>query len=131
MGAIVSLVLAAALPERVTHLGLIDGVIPPTDKGANAAERMGMALQAQLDLQQKRNPVYKPLDRAIEARLRVLVAVSREDHELLAQRGLMPVPGRDTWRTVTRLHFPSPPHLTKKTTNAVVARGSRHAPTGV
>ncbi len=30
LGAIVSLVLAGALPERVTHLGLIDGVIPPS-----------------------------------------------------------------------------------------------------
>ncbi|MGF6616578.1 pimeloyl-ACP methyl ester carboxylesterase [Pseudomonas sp. YL-218 TE3947] len=53
LGAIVSLVLTGSLPERVTHLALIDGVIPPTDKGENAAERMGMALQAQLDLREK------------------------------------------------------------------------------
>ena len=59
LGAIVSLVLAGSLPERITHLALIDGVIPPTDKGENAAERMGMALQAQLDLREKRKPVWK------------------------------------------------------------------------
>jgi hypothetical protein len=32
-----------------------------------------------------------------------LVAVSREAAELLAQRGLMPVPGGYTWRTDSRL----------------------------
>ena len=37
LGAIVSLVLAGALPERVTHLGLIDGVIPPTATGEDPA----------------------------------------------------------------------------------------------
>ena len=122
MGAIVSLVLAGALPERITHLGLIDGVIPPTANGDNAAERMGMALQAQLDLQQKRKPVYKTLDRAIEARMKGLVAVSREAAELLARRGLMPVPGGYTWRTDNRLTLPSPLRLTDEQAMAFVAR---------
>ncbi|WP_420234115.1 alpha/beta hydrolase [Pseudomonas sp. ABY48] len=122
MGAIVSLVLAGSLPERVTHLGLIDGVIPPTAKGDNAAERMGMALQAQLDLQQKRKPVYKTLERAIEARMKGLVAVSREAAELLAQRGLMPVPGGYTWRTDNRLTLPSPLRLVDEQAMAFVAR---------
>ncbi|AKJ98351.1 MULTISPECIES: alpha/beta hydrolase [Pseudomonas] len=122
MGAIVSLVLAGALPERVTHLGLIDGVIPPTAQGDGAAERMGMALQAQMDLQHKRKPVYKTLDRAIEARMKGLVAVSREAAELLAQRGLMPVPGGYTWRTDNRLTLPSPLRLTDEQAMAFVAR---------
>ncbi|MBI3907196.1 MAG: alpha/beta fold hydrolase, partial [Pseudomonas fluorescens] len=106
MGAIASLIIAGSMPERVTHLALIDGIIPPTDKGENAAERMGMALQAQLDLREKRKPVYDTLDRAIEARMKGLVAVSREAAELLAQRGLMPVPGGYTWRTDNRLTLP-------------------------
>ncbi|MGN8276021.1 alpha/beta hydrolase [Pseudomonas sp. SMN5] len=122
MGAIVALVLAGSLPERVTHLALIDGLIPPTAKGDNAAERMGMALQAQLDLQHKRKPVYETLERAIEARMKGLVAVSREAAELLAQRGLMPVPGGYTWRTDNRLTLPSPVRLTDEQAMAFVAR---------
>jgi pimeloyl-ACP methyl ester carboxylesterase len=122
MGAIVSMVLAGSLPERITHLALIDGVIPPTDKGENAAERMGMALQAQLDLREKRKPVYNTLDRAIEARMKGLVAVSREAAQLLAQRGLMPVPGGYTWRTDNRLTLPSPLRLTEEQAMAFVAR---------
>lgn len=122
LGAIVSLVLAGALPERVTHLALIDGVIPPTAKGDNAAERMGMALQAQLNLQDKRKPVYSTLDRAIEARMKGLVAVSREAAELLAQRGLMPVPGGYTWRSDSRLTLASPLRLTEEQAMAFVQR---------
>ena len=124
MGAIVSLIIAGSLPERVTHLALIDGVIPPTDKGENAAERMGMALQAQLDLRDKRKPVYTTLDRAIEARMKGLVAVSREAAELLAQRGLVPVPSGYTWRTDNRLTLPSPLRLTSEQAMAFVARVS-------
>ena len=122
LGAIVSLVLAGALPERVTHLGLIDGVIPPTATGENAAERLGMALQAQLNLQGKRKPVYSSLDRAVEARMKGLVAVSREAAELLAQRGLMPVPGGYTWRTDSRLTLASPMRLTDEQAMAFVRR---------
>jgi pimeloyl-ACP methyl ester carboxylesterase len=122
LGAIVSLVLAGALPERVTHLGLIDGVIPPTASGENAAERLGMALQAQLGLQDKRKPVYDSLERAVEVRMKGLVAVSREAAELLAQRGLMPVPGGYTWRTDSRLTLASPVRLTDEQAMAFVRR---------
>ncbi|MDF2394585.1 alpha/beta fold hydrolase [Pseudomonas protegens] len=124
LGAIVSLVLTAALPERVSHLALIDGVIPPTASAAGAAERLGMALQAQLDLQDKRKPVYSTLERAIEARMKGLVAVSREAAELLAVRGLMPVPGGYTWRSDSRLTLPSPLRLTEEQAMSFVERVS-------
>ncbi|AZD01017.1 alpha/beta hydrolase [Pseudomonas chlororaphis] len=122
LGAIVSLVLAGSLPERVSHLALIDGVIPPTASGENAAERMGMALQAQLDLRGKRKPVYATLDRAIEARMKGMVAVSREAAELLAQRGLMPVPEGYTWRSDSRLTLASPLRLTQEQALTFVQR---------
>ncbi|MGN8104286.1 alpha/beta hydrolase [uncultured Pseudomonas sp.] len=122
LGAIVSLVLAGAVPERVTYLGLIDGVIPPTASGENAAERLGMALQAQLSLQDKRKPVYNSLDRAVEARMKGVVAVSREAAQLLAQRGLMPVPGGYTWRSDSRLTLASPMRLTDEQAMAFVRR---------
>ncbi|KRP70240.1 alpha/beta hydrolase [Pseudomonas paralactis] len=124
LGAIVSLVLAGALPERVTHLGLIDGVIPPTASGENAAERLGMALQAQLNLQDKRKPVYNTLEKAVEARMKGVVAVSREAAQLLAQRGLMPVPGGYTWRSDSRLTLASPVRLTDEQAMAFVRRVS-------
>ncbi|KPA97694.1 alpha/beta hydrolase [Pseudomonas asplenii] len=122
LGAIVSVVLAGALPERVSHLALIDGVIPPTANGESAAERLGMALQAQLRLQDKRKSVHPSLYQAVEARMKGLVAVSREAAELLAQRGLMPVPGGYTWRSDNRLTLPSPLRLTEEQAMAFVRR---------
>lgn len=112
MGAIVSVLLAAAMPERIERLALIDGLIPYTGEADSAPQKLGEALKAQLALAGKRKPVYGEFSRAVEARMRGVGAVSREAAELLAQRGLMPVPGGYTWRTDSRLTLPSPLRLT-------------------
>lgn len=112
MGAIVSVLLAAAMPERIERLALIDGLIPYTGEAETAPQKLGEALKAQLALAGKSKPVYAEFARAVEARMRGVGAVSREAAELLAQRGLMPVPGGYTWRTDSRLTLPSPLRLT-------------------
>lgn len=122
LGAIISVVLAGSLPERITRLALIDGVIPPTSGPQDAAERMGMALQAQLRLDSKRKAVHPTLDQAIQARMKGLVAVSRDAAELLAQRGLMPVPGGYSWRSDSRLTLPSPTRLNETQALSFVQR---------
>ncbi|PMZ91549.1 MULTISPECIES: alpha/beta hydrolase [unclassified Pseudomonas] len=122
LGAIISVQLAGALPERVSHLALIDGVIPPTLSEQDAAERLGLALQAQLRLEGKRKSVYPTLEEGVEARMKGMVAVSREAAELLAQRGLMPVPGGYSWRSDSRLTLPSPIRLNQDQAMAFVKR---------
>ena len=84
LGAIVSVVIAGSFPERVTRMGLIDGIVARSGPEGDAAERMGQALQAQLDLEHKRKSVHPTLDRAVEARMKGLVAVSREVREYAA-----------------------------------------------
>lgn len=121
MGAIVSVLLAAAMPERVERLALIDGLIPYTGEANTAPQKLGEALTAQLALAGKSKPVYAQFDRAVEARMRGVGAVSREAAELLAQRGLMPVPGGYTWRTDSRLTLPSPLRLTHAHALAFIA----------
>ncbi|MCY1440220.1 hypothetical protein D9M71_564850 [compost metagenome] len=121
LGAIVSVILAGSLPERINRLALIDAVIPPTAT-TNAAERMGMALAAQMAHQGKRKPVYATLEQAVAARMKGDVAVSREAAELLAQRGLMPVPGGYTWRSDSRLTLPSPLRLSQEQALTFVSR---------
>jgi pimeloyl-ACP methyl ester carboxylesterase len=120
LGAIISVIVAAAVPQRVTHLALIDGLVPPVAEPESVVERMGAALQAQLTQQSKRKPVYPDMDRAVEARMKGMVAVSREAAELLAQRGLMPVPGGYTWRSDSRLTLPSAIRLTRAQTLSFV-----------
>ncbi|MGE8361525.1 alpha/beta fold hydrolase [Pseudomonas sp.] len=122
MGAIVSVMLAGALPERVTRLALIDGLIPYTGEADTAPQKLAEALTAQMALAGKRKPVYAAFERAVEARMRGVGAVSREAAELLAQRGLMPVAGGYTWRTDNRLTLPSPLRLTQAHAMAFVRR---------
>ncbi|RAU44392.1 MULTISPECIES: alpha/beta fold hydrolase [unclassified Pseudomonas] len=113
LGAIVSVILAGSVPDRIERLALIDGLMPLLGEPETAAERMGAALTAQLAQSGKRKPVYAQMDQAIEARMKGRVAVSREAAELLAQRGLMPVPGGYTWRSDSRLTLPSAMRMTR------------------
>lgn len=122
MGAIVSVLLAGALPERVERLALIDGVIPYTGEADSAPQKLGSALEALLAVNDKRKPVYASFDQAVEARMKGVGAVSREAAELLAQRGLMPVPGGYTWRTDPRLMLPSAMRLTRAHALGFVSR---------
>ena len=124
MGAIVSVLLAGAMPQRIERLALIDGVLPLTGEPDSAPARLGAALQALLAVENKQKPVYPTLDKAVAARMKGLVPVSRTAAELLAQRGLMPVPGGLTWRTDTRLTMPSSLRLTQQHARAFLARVS-------
>lgn len=122
MGAIVSTLLAGALPERIERLALIDGLIPFTGEPETAPQKLGEALEARLALPRKRKPIYRRVDDAVAARMKGVGAVTREAAELLAQRGLMPVPGGYTWRTDPRLMLPSVMRLTQAHAWAFVDR---------
>jgi pimeloyl-ACP methyl ester carboxylesterase len=121
MGAIVSILLAGAMPQRIARLALIDGLIPYLGDAAGSPRKLGEALQAQLDLPNKRKPVYEKVEQAVAARMKGVGAVSREAAERLAQRGLMPVPGGFTWRTDARLTLPSPLRFTRAHSEAFLA----------
>lgn len=111
MGAITAVLLAAAMPERISRLALIDGLVPYTGEAEQAPAKLGEALRARLALDGKRKPVYNEVARAVQARMKGVGAVSHEAAELLAQRGLMPVPGGYTWRTDSALTLASPLRL--------------------
>ena len=124
LGAIVSVIVAGSCPQRITRMALIDGVMPHMGSEQGTAERMGQALQAQLALTHKRKTVHKTLEGGVEARMKGMVAVSREAAQLLAQRGLMPVPGGYSWRSDSRLTLPSPLRLTDEQAMSFVQRVS-------
>ncbi len=107
LGAIVAVMLAGAVPERIERLALIDGLLPLTRAAEEAPAQLGSALREQLKLPNKRKPVYEDIERAVQARMQGATKVSREAAELLAERGLMPVPGGYTWRADSRLRLPS------------------------
>ncbi len=122
MGAIVSVLLAGAVPDRIERLALIDGVIPFTGEADTAPQKLGEALQALLAVENKRKPVYASFEQAVAARMKGVGAVSHDAAERLAMRGLMPVPGGYTWRTDARLMLPSPMRLSRAHALAFVNR---------
>lgn len=122
MGAIVSVLLAGAMPDRIERLALIDGAIPYTGEADTAPQKLGESLQALLEVDDKRKPVYDSFEQAVAARMKGVGAVSHEAAESLALRGLMPVPGGYTWRTDARLMLPSPMRLTRAHALAFVHR---------
>lgn len=122
MGAIVSVLLAGAMPDRIERLALIDGAIPYTGEADTAPQKLGESLQALLEVDDKRKPVYDSFEQAIAARMKGVGAVSHEAAESLALRGLMPVPGGYTWRTDARLMLPSPMRLSRAHALAFVHR---------
>ncbi|MCU1716948.1 alpha/beta hydrolase [Pseudomonas sp. 5P_3.1_Bac2] len=113
MGAISAVLLAAAMPERVERLALIDGLIPFTGEADTAAAKLGEALRAQLALSAKSKPLYSEVERAVLARMRGTSGVSREAAQLLVQRGLEAVEGGYTWSSDSRLTLPSAMRLTQ------------------
>ena len=113
MGAIVSVLLAASMPERVERLALIDGLMPYTGEPEQAPQKLGEALRAQLALAGKQKPVYADVQLGVDARMRGVGSVTREAAEMLARRGLMPVSGGYTWRSDSRLTLASPVRLTR------------------
>ena len=108
--------------ERIERLALIDGVIPYTGEADEAPQKLGAAIEALLAVDDKRKPVYATFDQAVAARMKGVGAVSHEAAQLLAQRGLMPVPGGYTWRTDARLMLPSAMRLTRAHALAFVER---------
>ncbi|WP_339512240.1 alpha/beta fold hydrolase [Pseudomonas sp. RL_15y_Pfl2_60] len=122
MGAIVGLLLAGALPERVERLALIDGVTPHTLEAEGAPQRFGDALMAQMLLAKKRKTVHPEFKRAVEMRMNGMTSVSLEAAQLLAARGLVEVPGGYSWSADSRLTLPSKLLLTQAQAMAFAKR---------
>jgi pimeloyl-ACP methyl ester carboxylesterase len=122
MGAIIAAQMAAALPERIERLALIEGVVPPDSPPVDPAERLGKALHEQLAQTGRRKPVYENRAQAIRARSRSRLAVSESAAGLLAERGLIEEQGTLTWRSDNRLTLTTPVRVEPAVALAMVGK---------
>ncbi|MCK9237060.1 MAG: alpha/beta hydrolase [Thiopseudomonas sp.] len=120
LGGIVGVLVAAAVPERIERLALIDGLVPDTGEAAQSPKKLGEALLAQIDVHSKKKTVYSSEEQAVQARVRGFMPVSQLAAQLLVSRGLSPVDGGYCWNTDVRLTLPSPLRLTIKHAQAFV-----------
>lgn len=112
MGAGVATLFAAALPERLRHLVLIEGFGPYTGTPEQAPAILRAALLQKTTFETPPR-VIPDLALAVRARMQGLVPVSEEAARLLCGRGVEAVEGGYIWRTDRRLRLDSPIRLTE------------------
>jgi pimeloyl-ACP methyl ester carboxylesterase len=105
-GAIASLV-AAAAPERVARLALIEALGPIAGIASEAGPRLRQAGQARRALDPGRTPrVIASVEAALAARLAVST-MAPDAARLIVERNLRPVAGGYAWRSDPRLTLPT------------------------
>ncbi len=121
-GAIVTMLCAGTFPERISHLGLIDGLWPQPVRAEDAPAQLASSI-LQLQVQQeKQPPVYSDREAAVQARINGRFALSRRAAVLLTERGLRPAGGGLTWSTDPQLLAASAVKLTQEQVEAFVQR---------
>ncbi len=121
-GAIVSMLAAGTLPQRIENLVLIDGLWPEPVSAEQAPEQLARAILDVKDLQRKEPPVFASVETAVKARFRGRNRLTREAAQLLVERGISPVSGGYTWSTDPRLLGASAFKLTQEHIQAFVNR---------
>ncbi len=119
LGAGISCLFAAAFPERVEALVLIDGIGPLSGHEDEAANRLRRAIVARGGQARERGP-HPSVDSAVAARLRA-TRMAPASARLIVERNLRAVDGGFAWRTDRRLTHPSPLYLTESQVLAFLA----------
>jgi pimeloyl-ACP methyl ester carboxylesterase len=102
-GAAISMLFAAAFPERVDKLVLLEGGLPLTAEPNEAPEALARSLREQRALLGKNGRVFKDRAAAIAERAVGFSAVTPAAAEVLARRSLRAVPGGYRWHADQRL----------------------------
>jgi len=118
MGAGISSLLAAACPQRVARIVLIDGLALP-----ESPERTVARMRESVTATRRRNAplrVFPDLDTPIQARMQAN-ALDADSARLLVERGVREVPGGYCWRSDPRLMLPSFRYMTLPQIEAIMA----------
>ena len=106
MGGAIASMVAAAAPERVLRLALIEALGPISGQADDAGSRLRMAVTARRALDGSKTPrVIPSLDAAVAARLAVS-QMAIDAATLIVQRNLRAVAGGFAWRSDPRLTLP-------------------------
>ncbi len=116
-GAAVATLLAAAVPERVTALTLLEGFLPLSEQAENAPAQLSQFLQDTLAAPGKRAPSHPDRAAAAAARAR-RAGMSLPTAEMLLERGVRDEDGKCRWRSDPRVTGASAFKLDRARNNA-------------
>jgi pimeloyl-ACP methyl ester carboxylesterase len=108
MGGAIASVLAAAAPDRIERLFLIEALGPLSASEDTTASRLRDAVAQRRALDSKRKRVFADPELAVQARMHTIVATLDEaSSRLLIERGIRAVEGGYEWSSDVRLTLPT------------------------
>ena len=119
MGGAIASMVAAAAPERVRRLALIEALGPLAGEPAGAAARLADAVAARRALRERPPRRIPDLDAAVAAR-RSATRMTDAAARLIVARNLRPFDGGFAWRSDPRLTLPASLRLGEETIRAVL-----------
>ncbi|REL29900.1 alpha/beta fold hydrolase [Thalassotalea euphylliae] len=111
MGGMVATAFAAAFPEKVKSLTLLDSIGLISDKPENTTEQLRKGLSSRLKGLSKQKNQHPSIESAVKARVAVS-DMAYEQAQLIVKRGLVQQGGSYIWRADSRLRNASPYRLT-------------------
>ena len=110
MGGMVATAFAAAFPEKVNSLTLLDSIGFVSDKPENTTEQLRKGLKSRVLGQKKQKNKHSSIESAVQARVAVS-DMAFEQAQLIVKRGLVQQEGGYIWRADSRLRNTSPYRL--------------------
>lgn len=111
MGGMIASAFAAAFPEKVRSLTLIDSIGFVSYEAENTTEQLRQGLESRIKGQTKKKNSHPSVDSAINARVSVS-DLKFEHAKLIVKRGLVKQGEGYVWRSDSRLRLTSPYRLT-------------------
>lgn len=121
-GGIVAGLAAGTFPERITHVALIEGLLPEPVQAENAPQQLANSIKETRAQAGKARTVYPDLATAITARERGLFPLSPGAARALTERGLTSTQSGLQWGTDQRLLLPSAIKLLPEQFSAFIKR---------
>ncbi|MDO3722345.1 alpha/beta hydrolase [Marinobacter sp. chi1] len=113
LGGAICALYAAAVPERVRKLVMIDSLGALSRPSDQTASQLRKAIDKRLGGSRKPT-VYADIKTAARVRSGGFIPLSQQSAEILTERNLKPRDGGFVWRTDSRLRHPSPLMMTEK-----------------
>lgn len=114
MGGAIASMLAAAAPERIERLFLIEALGPLAASEETTASRLRDAVTQRRALDGKRKRVFGDPQLAVQARMQTnITALDEGSSRLLVERGIRAVEGGYEWSSDTRLTLPTAVRMTE------------------
>jgi pimeloyl-ACP methyl ester carboxylesterase len=106
-GGIIATIAAGTFPNRISHLALIEGMLPEPARPEDAPKQLAMSINGIKAQAGKSLSLYTDLATAIAVRERGMFPLTRQAATVLTERGVKAVDGKFHWSTDQRLLAPS------------------------